>query len=82
MAINGLTQEPNNPEGFKVIHCKWESFSIYPIKSLYATLAIKTTLTKKNGKESVPRNERLNFFFTFCPFCGQKYESESNHLSH
>lgn len=37
----------------------------------------KTTFTKKDGSESKARKHSASLLFTYCPFCGVKYDYES-----
>jgi len=75
LVVDELNQREQKPDGYKVLHSQWENIIHYPHKALYATLLVKSSFRKKNGSESVPRNESFTLTFTFCPFCGNKYES-------
>lgn len=59
--------------GYQVLEGDWEYKSSFPRKRLYSNFIVKSTFTKKDGTTSKPKNEHASIFYTFCPFCGQKY---------
>lgn len=72
--VNELNQRESKPDGYKVLHTQWERMNSWPQRTLYANFFVKSSFRKKAGGESVPRNETFVLVFTFCPFCGKKYE--------
>ena len=74
--VDYKTKKQNYPRGFKIVETSWEHSSIYPKARLYVNFIIQSTFTKVDGTESKPRNDTIAIFFTYCPFCGEKYEKE------
>lgn len=58
--------------GYEIIDGNFERITLFSNK-LYMPFIIRSIFTKKNGDPSKERNEHVNIFFTFCPFCGLKY---------
>ena len=71
-----LSARKTNPEGFEIVSSDCEYKSWYPKKRLYVNYIVKSTFKKKDGTTSKPKNEHISFYFTYCPFCGKKYEEE------
>lgn len=74
--IDYMTNKKTNPKGFKIIETRWEHSTIYPKQRLYVNHIIQSTFTKVDGTESKPRNDTVAIHFTYCPFCGNKYDKE------
>jgi len=66
--------EDYSANGEKVESIEFEHRSHYPITALYSNVIAKTTFIKKDGNRSKPINNHVSIFYTFCPFCGQKYQ--------
>jgi hypothetical protein len=69
-----ISERKNNPKGFKIIESNWESCSWYPKIRLFNNFVIKSTFEKKDGTISKILKNRIAIFFTYCPFCGRKYD--------
>ena len=69
-----LSNRKTNPEGFEIFESDWEYKSWYPKVRLYANYIVKSTFKKKDGTTSKPKNEHVSIYFTYCPFCGKKYD--------
>lgn len=78
--IDYAEKQRNNPKGYKVIDGHFENQSIFPVKRIYTNFIIKSTFTKKDETTSKPRNEHMNLFFNYCPFCGKKISDTQNKL--
>jgi len=72
--IAKVLENKDNPNGFKILESDWEHKSWFPKVRLYANYTFKTSFTKKDGNTSQPKNGYVSIFFTYCPFCGKKYE--------
>lgn len=72
--IEYMNNNTKKPKGFKVISTRWERSTIYPKVRLYSNHIIQSTFTKKDGTESRPVNDTIAIHFTYCPFCGIKYQ--------
>jgi hypothetical protein len=42
---------------------------------MFVPFVYRYTFKKTNGETSKTRKETVNMFFTYCPFCGTKYDS-------
>ena len=69
-----LSKRKTNPEGFEITKSYWEYKSWYPKVRLYVNYIVKSTFKKKDGTTSKPKNEHVIIYFTYCPFCGKKYD--------
>ena len=72
--IEHILESKNNPNGLKIIASDWEKKSWFPKVRLYANFIFKYSFTLKDGKTSQPKNSSMEIFFSYCPFCGKKYE--------
>lgn len=68
-----LSQE-TNPKGFEIVSSGWERATWYPKKRLYTHIILESRFEKKDGIISKPRNGHVAIHFSYCPFCGKKYE--------
>jgi hypothetical protein len=70
--VEKMSGREHLPNGYKVVDSEWVNKAIFPKEKLYAEFRITSTFTKVNGSTSKPKNENINIYFSFCPFCGKK----------
>lgn len=75
LIINKISEKETNPKGYKILEADWEYKSWYPKVRLYANLIIKSTFKKNDGSISKPKNQHVSIYFSYCPFCGKKYDN-------
>ncbi len=68
------TEKEKMLNGYKFIDGSWECHSFYPKFRLYSNYTIKSSFEKKDGTESKPKIEHVSIFYSYCPFCGKKYQ--------
>jgi len=73
-----MSQKEINTSGFKICESDWENKTWFPVNRLYANFIIKSTFTKKNGSESIPKSSHVTVLFSYCPFCGKPYPKKEN----
>ena len=74
MVADKVSSNERNPKGYKIDDIKWEHCTIFPKSRIYTNLMLRTTFEKKDGSTSKPRNEHVAIHFSYCPFCGEKFE--------
>lgn len=75
--LKNVNAKEKNPKGYNILEADFEYKSWFPKIRLYATFLIKSTFKKKDGTTSRPRNEHVNVFFSYCPFCGIKLNNKT-----
>lgn len=75
LIIDKISSKETNPKGYKIIQGDWEHKSWYPKVRLYSNyIILETVFEKKDGTTSKPRKEHVAIYYSYCPFCGKKYE--------
>ena len=60
-------------KGYKIEDGRREHSSFYPFSRIYSLFIITSVFTKKDGTTSRPKKDTISIFYTYCPFCGQKF---------
>lgn len=58
--------------GFRVNYGEWDSYTVFPKVRLCSTFSLHFAFDKKNGDKARVKTT-ANIFYTYCPFCGEKY---------
>ncbi|MFZ4413624.1 MAG: hypothetical protein ACOYOV_11110 [Bacteroidales bacterium] len=74
--IEKISNDPNKRKGYKIIEGDYEHKSWYPNVRLYVNFIVKSSFEKVDGSTSKPINEHVSIYFTYCPFCGKKFNNQ------
>jgi len=75
LAVKHVT-DTSTLKSFKVKDFRWKNSSIYPKQRIYSVIELNYTFERVDGNESKTKNDSISIFYTYCPFCGLKYENE------
>lgn len=64
-------------KGFCIIEGGFEHKSWYPFSRLYSNYIVKSEQLKKDGTLAKPKNSHINIFYSYCPFCGKEFKTQS-----